>query len=131
MTNSTIKESDIFPRGFMRSLLVPIIIEQFLAFTIGLADTIMVSSAGEAAISGVSLVDQINILLIQIFAALATGGAVIVSQYIGRGEKQRAAYSGSHAADKRTGGAAGLSPPEGCGCLFADSSRIGVYGPVG
>ena len=93
MTNSTIKESDIFPRGFMRRLLVPIIIEQFLAFTIGLADTIMVSSAGEAAISGVSLVDQINILLIQIFAALATGGAVIVSQYIGRGEKQRAVNS--------------------------------------
>ncbi len=93
MTENTIKESDIFPKGFMKKLLVPLIIEQFLTFTIGLADTIMVSSAGEAAISGVSLVDQINILLIQIFAALATGGAVIVSQYIGRGEKEQAKSS--------------------------------------
>ena len=90
MTENTIKESDIFPKGFMRKLLIPLMIEQFLTFTIGLADTVMVSSAGEAAISGVSLVDQINILLIQIFAALATGGAVIVSQYIGRGEKEYA-----------------------------------------
>ncbi len=93
MSNNTIKESDIFPSGFMRKLLIPLIIEQFLHVTIGLADTVMVSSAGEAAISGVSLVDQINVLLIQIFAALGAGGAVIVSQYIGRGESEPAKRS--------------------------------------
>lgn len=90
MTNNDIKESDIFPKGFMKKLLVPLIIEQFLGITIGLADTVMVSGSGEAAISGVSLVDQINVLLMQTFAALATGGAVIVSQYLGRGERDRA-----------------------------------------
>ena len=50
-------------------------LEQVLAITVGLADTIMVSSCGEAAVSGVSLVDMINVLIINIFAALATGGA--------------------------------------------------------
>ena len=90
MVNNTITERDIFPKGYMKRLLVPLILEQFLAITIGLADTVMVSSSGEAAISGVSLVDQINILLIQAFAALATGGAVVVSQYLGRGEQTHA-----------------------------------------
>ncbi len=90
MINNTITERDIFPKGYIIRLLIPLILEQFLAITIGLADTIMVSSSGEAAISGVSLVDQINVLLIQTFAALATGGAVIVSQYLGRGEGTQA-----------------------------------------
>ena len=93
MVNNTITERDIFPKGYMKRLLVPLILEQFLAITIGLADTIMVSSSGEAAISGVSLVDQINILLIQTFAALATGGAVIISQYLGRGENKQARHA--------------------------------------
>ncbi len=93
MVNNTITERDIFPKGYMKRLLIPLILEQFLAITIGLADTIMVSSSGEAAISGVSLVDQINILLIQTFAALATGGAVIISQYLGRGENKQARHA--------------------------------------
>ncbi|MBR6535116.1 MAG: MATE family efflux transporter [Clostridia bacterium] len=91
MTNhSQITESELFPRGYIKKLLLPLVIEQFLAVTIGLADTIMVSSNGDAAISGVSLVDQINVLLIQVFAALATGGAIVVSQYVGRNEKENA-----------------------------------------
>lgn len=64
--------------------------EQLLAVTIGIADTVMVSSCGEAAVSGISLVDSINMLLITVFSSLATGGAVIASQYLGKGEKWNA-----------------------------------------
>lgn len=71
-------------------LTLPLVLEQTLLVTVGMADTVMVSSVGEAAVSGISLVDQINILLIQIFAALATGGAVVASQYIGRQDRQNA-----------------------------------------
>ena len=71
-------------------MLVPIVIEQVLAVSIGMADTIMVASLGESAVSSVSLVDNINILLIQIFSALASGGAVIAAQYIGRGDQKNA-----------------------------------------
>ena len=68
-------------------------LEQVLAITVGLADTIMVSSCGEAAVSGVSLVDSISTLLIQILSALATGGAVVCSQYIGKKMPERAKLS--------------------------------------
>ncbi len=66
------------------SLLWPLIIEQMLAVTMGAADTIMVSSVGEHAVSAVNIIDNINNLLIIAFTALCTGGAVVVSQYIGR-----------------------------------------------
>lgn len=80
----------MFSKKDLQQLIVPLIIEQFLAITIGMADTVMVASCGEAAVSGISLVDSINILLINIFSALATGGAIISSQYIGREEPHHA-----------------------------------------
>jgi putative MATE family efflux protein len=66
------------------SLLWPLIIEQILVVTIGAVDTLMVSTVGEYAVSGVNIVDNINNLMIIAFAALCTGGAVVASQYIGR-----------------------------------------------
>jgi putative MATE family efflux protein len=65
-------------------LFVPLIIEQGLEYLVGLADSIMVAHVGESAVSGVSLVDFVMALLISLFAALATGGAVIAGQYMGR-----------------------------------------------
>lgn len=83
----------LFTNQDLRKLIIPLFIEQMLAITVGMADTIMVSSVGEAAVSGVSLVDMINILIFNIFAALATGGAVVASQFIGARERERACLS--------------------------------------
>ena len=83
-------EALLFTREDLKKLIVPLIIEQALALSIGLFDTLMVSSVGEAAVSGVSLVDSFNTLMIQIMSALATGGAVVTSQYIGRQEPKDA-----------------------------------------
>ena len=80
----------LFTRQQLIALLLPLIAEQALSVTIGLADTLMVSSVEEAAVSGVSLVDSFNTLMIQIMSALATGGAVVTSQYIGRQEPKDA-----------------------------------------
>ena len=73
----------------LRKLIIPLIIEQILAIAVGMADTIMVSAAGEAAVSGVSLVDTVNILLINVFSALATGGAVVSGHFLGKKKKKR------------------------------------------
>lgn len=80
----------LFSKDDLRRLIVPLIIEQLLAVTIGMADTMMVANVGEAAVSGISLVDSLNILLIQVFSAMATGGAVVASQYLGRKEQDNA-----------------------------------------
>ena len=74
----------------LRKLIVPLVIEQILAVLVGTADTVMVSYAGESAISGVSLVDMFAYMVITILTALATGGAVIVSQYLGNKEQENA-----------------------------------------
>lgn len=83
----------LFSNKDLKRLIIPLVIEQLLAVTVGFADTIMVSSVGESAVSAVSLVDSINILLINIFAALGTGGAVVAAQFIGQGAKDKARYS--------------------------------------
>ncbi|MDD4574129.1 MAG: MATE family efflux transporter [Sphaerochaeta sp.] len=74
----------LFSRKFLFMLIVPLIAEQFLAITIGMVDTMMVASVGEAAVGAVSIVDSISHLMVQLFASFATGGAVVASQYIGR-----------------------------------------------
>lgn len=83
-------EQPIFTREDLKKLIIPLIIEQMLALSIGLFDTLMVSSCGEASVSGVSLVDSISVLLIQILSALATGGAVVCSQYLGKKMPEKA-----------------------------------------
>lgn len=80
----------MFTKKQVWALLIPLMVEQLLTSLMGTADTMMVSNAGSAAISAVSLVDSINILIIYVFAAMATGGAILCSQYIGCGEKKRA-----------------------------------------
>ena len=62
------------------TLIIPLMVETILNSLMGTADTIMVTTAGNEAISAVSLVDSINILVINIFAAMAPGGAIITSQ---------------------------------------------------
>ncbi len=78
----------------LRKLVVPLVVEQLLAITVGLSDSLMVAQVGEAAMSAVSLVDTVNVLLVNAFAALATGGAVIAGQYLGRREPDKAGHSG-------------------------------------
>ena len=90
MTSTKFETKPLFTRQQLTALLLPLIAEQALSVTIGLADTLMVSSVGEAAVSGVSLVDMINVLIINIFAALATGGAVVVAQLLGARDNKRA-----------------------------------------
>ena len=80
----------MFSKKDLRKLIFPLIVEQVLLVAVGMADTIMISSVGEAAVSGVSLVDTINILLINIFTALATGGAVVAGHALGEGAKEKA-----------------------------------------
>lgn len=75
-------------------LFLPLVIEQGLEYIVGMADSIMVAQVGEAAVSGVSLVDFIMALLISIFAALATGGAVIAGQYFGKKDISKAKGTG-------------------------------------
>ena len=83
----------LFSKEDLRKLLVPLMLEQLLAVTIGMMDTMMVANCGEAAVSGISLVDSISVLFINMFSALATGGAVVASQYLGRKERENASIA--------------------------------------
>lgn len=82
MKNS-LKPGYLFSNRALAALVLPLILEQTLALTVGMADTMMVSSVGEAGVSGVSLMDMVNNLIFSVLAALATGGTVVVSQYLG------------------------------------------------
>ena len=84
----------LFSRRDLVRLIWPLMVEQLLAILVGMADTMMVSSAGEAAVSGVSLVDMINVLINAIFASLATGGAVVTAQLLGAERRREAQDSG-------------------------------------
>lgn len=84
------KKDLMFDNKALAALIFPLIVEQFLAVLVGMADSVMIASVGEAAVSGVSLVDTVMVLFINLFAALATGGAVIAGQYLGYKDEKNA-----------------------------------------
>ena len=90
---TSITKQQLFSKDDLKKLIIPLLFEQALAITVGMADTVMISSAGEAAVSGVSLIDMFNNLIISVLAALATGGAVVTSQFLGAGKKEDACKS--------------------------------------
>ena len=74
----------------LKKLILPLVMEQFLTLLVGMADTIMISGVGEAAVSGVSLVDTINVLVINVFVAFGTGGAVVAGHFLGQKDSPKA-----------------------------------------
>lgn len=89
------KQAEMFPNKALLGMIIPVFLEQFLVMLVGLADIAIVSYAGEAAVSGVSLVNQFNTVFIYLFTALASGGSVVISQYIGRKDYQQAGEAAS------------------------------------
>lgn len=89
------RETEIFSSRDLKNMILPLFLEQLLVMLVGMADTLVVSYAGEAAVSGVSLVNQFNTIFIYLFTALASGGAVVISQYIGRRAMEDAGESAS------------------------------------
>ena len=80
----------LFSRKDLFKIIVPLIIQQLLAVTIGMADSIMVAYAGEAAVSGVSLINTLDVLLVLVFSSLVAGGSVVISQALGTKDSERA-----------------------------------------
>lgn len=127
MAGQKTKEKHIFSDRDIWKLLIPLIIEQLLAALMGTVDTMMVSNVGSAAISAVSLVDSINILVIQAFTALAAGGTILCSQYMGSGSRERA----GRAAAQLLLAVAALSTASAVLCLlFRYPLLRGIFGSV-
>ena len=91
--NQIKEEQKVFSNQALKIMLVPLFMEQLLSVLVGVADTFMVSYAGEAAVSGVSLVNMFNTVFLFLFSALSAGGSVVVSQYIGSREKEKSSLS--------------------------------------
>lgn len=117
------KKERLFTNRQLLTLLWPLVIEQALGVLVGMADTVMVSSVGEAAISGVSLVDMINQLVITLFGALATGGAVVTSQYLGAKRQGDAAKS----AGQLVGLSALLGVSVAAFCLLTRTAQLRLF----
>ena len=90
MSKQISESNHMFSNRKLFLLLIPIIAEQFLTSLMGMADSMMVSTVGPAALSGVSLVDAVNLLVVQAFNAMATGGVIICSNYIGQKNLKKA-----------------------------------------
>lgn len=95
------EKNHLFSNHALKMLLIPLVAEQFLTSLMGTADSMMVSNVGSAAISAVSLVDSINVLVIQAFAALSAGGTIVCSQYIGQKNLKKATESSKAAPSGR------------------------------
>lgn len=89
------KGGQLFSNEDLRKMIVPLLIEQALQLVVGMMDTMMVSYAGEAAVSGVSLDTMLYVIFMNLFTAVATGGSVVISQYLGRQDKDNADLSAS------------------------------------
>lgn len=89
------QQKELFSNKNLKAMIISLFLEQLLVMLVGMADTLVVSYVGEAAVSGVSLVNQFNTIFIYLFTAVASGGAVIISQYIGRNEISYAGKSSS------------------------------------
>ena len=111
----------------LRLLIVPLVIEQLLAATVGIVDTLMVAQVGEHAMSGVGLINTINVLLFTIFSSLSTGGAIITAQYLGRRDAQSASRSACQMLQSST--AIALLMTVLCVCLHKGIFQL-VYGNV-
>lgn len=86
----------MFSKKDLFKLILPLVVEQVLMGLVGIADALMVSSVGEVAMSGVSLVDSLNLLVLGLFSSLATGGSIVASQYLGKKDDQNANTAGKH-----------------------------------
>ncbi len=117
----------LYTKRDLRALLIPLILEQILTAFMGMSDSVMVTRVGSSAISAVSLADSINVLIIQVFAALAAGGTIVCSQYIGKREPDRA----NAAAEQITGCVTVISVLAALFCFFLRGPLLRlVFGTV-
>jgi len=95
ISDNSEEDKNMFSNKDLRSLILPLFMEQLLVIFVGIVDTFVISYAGEAAVSGVSLTNSFNTIFIYLYTALASGGAVIISQYIGNKKMESAGETAS------------------------------------